>query len=127
MQPPTAGILDTIAAYARALDAGRTDEIVDLFCDDGTSHIVGIATYRGRDDLRAGYAAMVPSSSQLHLTGNTAVTSTGTGEATATSDLAFFRRTDLGWSLELVGRYDDTLVRQGGRWRFRARVLTLQQ
>jgi ketosteroid isomerase-like protein len=120
------GVYATIAAYAHALDAGRTDDIVELFCPDGVAEIAGSGTFEGHDAIRAGYAGWAPQQPQLHLVGNTVITSWTGDEATATSSLVLFHRGGSGWAVRLVGRYDDTLHRHDGGWRFRRRVTTFQ-
>jgi hypothetical protein len=122
----TDGVHSTIAQYARLLDADRPEELVELFCSDGVSEIVGMARFSGHAELLAGYAAMTPRSAQLHLVGNTVVVRTGPDEAKADSDLAYFARSDEGWSVSLVGHYADLMTHDGDAWRFRERVLTLQ-
>ncbi|MFF2510389.1 nuclear transport factor 2 family protein [Streptomyces sp. NPDC058086] len=113
-----------IAAYAQALDAGRLDDLADLFWPDGVAEIAGVGTFEGREAIRKGYAAFAPTRPQLHLAANTVVTSWTEDEATAVSNLAFFQRGEAGWAVQLVGRYDDTLSRRDGAWRFRRRVTT---
>jgi uncharacterized protein (TIGR02246 family) len=120
----TAAVQGAIAAYAHALDAGRTDDIAELFWSDGVAEIAGVATFEGQDAIREGYAGFAPTSPQLHLTGNTVVTSWTEKEATAVSNLVFFQRGEAGWAPQLVGRYDDTLRQQDGEWRFQRRVTT---
>ncbi|MEU2860034.1 nuclear transport factor 2 family protein [Streptomyces mirabilis] len=119
-----ANVHAAIAAYAQALDAGRVDDLTDLFWPDGVAEIAGVGTYEGQEAIREGYAAFAPTRPQLHLTANTVVTSWTEDEATAVSDLAFFQRGDAGWAVQLVGRYDDTLSRRDGAWRFQRRVTT---
>lgn len=121
----SAGVHAAIAAYAQALDAGRVDDLVELFTPDGVSEIAGMATFKGHDALRAGYTGFVPQQPQLHLAGNTVITSWTADEATAVSDLAFFQRGESGWAVQLVGRYDDTLRLYKGSWRFQRRITTL--
>ncbi|MFD3307228.1 nuclear transport factor 2 family protein [Streptomyces sp. NPDC058656] len=120
----TVGVHAAIAAYAQALDAGRNDDIAELFVPDGVAEIAGMATFEGHDAIREGYAAFTPTQPQLHLVANTVVTSHTEEEATAVSDLAFFQRGESGWAVQLVGRYDDTLRRHDGAWKFRRRVTT---
>lgn len=117
-----AGVQAAIAAYAHALDAGRTEDVVQLFCPDGIAEIAGQASFAGHDAIRRGYAAFVPARPQLHLVANTVITSWTENEATATSNLVFFHRGEPGWAVRLVGRYDDTLHRHDGGWRFHRRV-----
>ncbi|MFF3150748.1 nuclear transport factor 2 family protein [Streptomyces sp. NPDC057927] len=119
-----ANVHAAIAAYAQALDAGRVDDLTDLFWPDGVAEIAGVDTYEGQEAIREGYAAFAPTRPQLHLTANTVVTSWTEDEATAVSNLAFFQRGDAGWAVQLVGRYDDTLSRRDGAWRFQRRVTT---
>ena len=120
------GVQATIAAYARALDAGKPADIAELFCPDGIAEIAGSRTFEGRDAIRAGYAAWAPTRPQLHLVTNTVITSWTADSATAISDVAFLQRREAGWAVQLVGRYDDTLHLADGIWRFHHRVTTLQ-
>jgi hypothetical protein len=55
---------------------------------------------------------------------NTHVTEWSEDEATAVSDVVFLAKGDAGWGVQLVGRYDDVLHRDGSRWRFHRRVAT---
>jgi 3-phenylpropionate/cinnamic acid dioxygenase small subunit len=116
------GVRATIAAYAQALDDGRTDDVVATFCPDGTCDIPGLGTNAGHDALRAAYARWQPRQPQRHLVLNTLVTDWNDDEAHATSDVVFVVRGDAGWAVQLVGRYHDTLHRDGGTWRFHHRV-----
>ncbi|MEW1640727.1 nuclear transport factor 2 family protein [Streptomyces sp. NPDC091219] len=123
----TAAVQTAIAAYAQALDAGRADDIADLYTADGVAEIVGMATFEGREAIRQGFGGFTPQAPQLHLIANTVVTSATEDEATATSNLAFFARRESGWSVQMVGRYDDVLRREDGVWRFRRRVTTFAE
>ncbi|QJT05310.1 nuclear transport factor 2 family protein [Streptomyces asoensis] len=121
-----AGVHSAIAAYAQALDAGRTDDLAELFVPDGVAEIAGMATFEGQDAIREGFAGFAPAEPQLHLVANTVLTSYTEDEATAVSDLAFFQRGESGWAVQLVGRYDDTLRRHDGVWKFSRRVTTFR-
>ncbi|MCX4767730.1 nuclear transport factor 2 family protein [Streptomyces sp. NBC_01275] len=122
-----ANVQAAIAAYAQALDTGRLDDVAELFWPDGVAEIAGIGTFEGQEAIRKGYSAFAPTQPQLHLTANTVVTSWTQDEATAVSNLAFFQRGEAGWAVLLVGRYDDTLSRRDGVWRFQRRVTTFLQ
>jgi uncharacterized protein (TIGR02246 family) len=116
------GAQQAIASYAQLLDTGRAEEVADLFTPDGVAEITGMATFAGREAIRAGYAGFTVQSPQLHLVTNTVLTSVTEDEATAVSNLAFFHRGKDGWTVELAGRYDDTLRLHEGVWKFARRV-----
>jgi hypothetical protein len=40
------------------------------------------------------------------------------------SDVVFILMADTGWDIQLVGRYNDVLHRDGARWRFHHRAAT---
>jgi uncharacterized protein (TIGR02246 family) len=119
-----AGVQSAVAAYAQALDTGRIDDLAELFCPDGVAEIAGHGTFVGRDAIRETFSGFVPKRPQLHLVSNTLITSWSDDEATATSNLAYFDRGESGWAIRLVGRYEDTLHRHDGVWRFHRRITT---
>jgi hypothetical protein len=116
------GVRAAIAAYTQALDDGRTDDVVATFCADGGCDIPGLGTCRGHDALRDAYATWKPKRPVRHLISNTLVTEWDAHEATATSDVVVLVQRDDGWSVQVVGRYHDTLRRDGARWRFHHRA-----
>jgi len=118
------GIRATIAAYAQALDDGRTDDIVGTFCADGVCDIPGMGTHEGHIALREAYSRLTPRRPQRHLVLNTLVTDWNDHEATAISDVVFMLLGDSGWAIQLVGRYRDTLRNGDGTWRFYHRAAT---
>ncbi|GAA3204287.1 nuclear transport factor 2 family protein [Actinocorallia longicatena] len=119
-----AGVQDAVAAYARALDAGLPDAVATLFTPDGVTVIDGQGVFTGRAEIRAAYAGFRVTRPQLHLVTNTVVTRWTAEEASAVSDLAFFRLGRDGWAVRLVGRYDDTLRPHEGAWLFHHRHAT---
>ena len=121
------GVRGAIAAYAQALDTGRSDDLAALFCPDGVAEIVGMFTFEGQDAIREGFAALPLTEPQLHLVANTVITDWTEDSATATSDLAYFQRGEQGWAVLMVGRYDDSLRLVDGAWRFQHRVTTFRQ
>jgi ketosteroid isomerase-like protein len=116
------GVRATIAAYTHALDDGRTDDVVATFCPDGVVDIPGMGTHEGHDALRAAYARWTPRRPQRHLVVNTLVTEWSGDAAKATSDVIFLLQGDAGWSVQVVGRYEDTLHCTNGTWRFHRRA-----
>jgi SnoaL-like domain len=120
------GVRATIAAYTHALDDGRTDDVVDKFCPEGLIDLPGMGTHEGHDALRTAYAGWAPRRPQRHLVLNTQVTDWSDDEASAVSDVIFILLGKGGWSIQLVGRYHDTLHRDGGTWRFHRRVAVFE-
>jgi len=117
------GVRATVAAYALALDDGRTDDIVATFCPDGIVDIPGLGVHEGHDALRAAFTRVVPRRPQRHLVVNTLVTDWSAVEARALSDLVFLLQGADGWAVQLVGRYHDTFhPADGGRWLIHHRV-----
>jgi SnoaL-like domain len=117
------GVRAAMAAYAQALDDGRTEDIVTTFCADGVVEIPGSGTHEGHDAIRKAYAGLKPRVPQRHVVVNTLVTDWNEHEASAVSDLLFLQKGESGWAIQLVGRYEDTLVHQDGAWRFRKRTM----
>ncbi|MFE5027443.1 nuclear transport factor 2 family protein [Streptomyces sp. NPDC056656] len=116
-----------VGAYAQALDAGRTDDLAELFHPDGIVDIKGQGVFQGREAIKQAFAAFAPTLPQLHVTANTTVTACTADTASATSDLLFLQRTDTGWTPLLVGGYQDELSRDAeGVWRFTKRVATFR-
>ena len=118
------GVRAALAVYTQALDDGRTDDVVDTFCPDGAIAIPGLGTHTGHDALRAAYATWAPRRPQRHLVLNTVVGTWDDDEATAVSDVVFVLLGGAGWEIKLVGRYHDTLHRDGASWRFHHRAAT---
>jgi hypothetical protein len=116
------GVRAAIAAYTQALDDGRTDDVVATFCPDGSVEIPGMGDHEGTEALRAAYEVLRPRIPQRHLVLNTLVTDWDDHEASAISDLVFLLLRDGAWSVQLVGRYHDTLHRDGDVWRFHRRT-----
>ena len=118
------GVRAALAAYTQALDDGRTDDVVATFCADGSCDIPGLGNHAGHDALRAAYAKWKPRRPQRHLVVNTLVTDWNDDEAKAASDFVFLLKGDGGWAIQVVGRYQDTLRREDGAWRFKHRAAT---
>jgi ketosteroid isomerase-like protein len=118
------GVRASIATYTHALDDGRTDDVVATFCPDGVCEIPGMGTHEGHDALRAAYTKWQPRRPQRHMVLNTVVAQVSDTEATAISDVIFLLLGQSGWSIQVVGRYHDTLHLDGDTWRFHRRAAT---
>jgi ketosteroid isomerase-like protein len=115
-------VRNTIAAYTQALDDGRVDDVVATFCSDGVVDIEGMGTYEGHDALREAYEGWKPRGPQRHVVANTLVTDWSDEQATAVSDVIFMFKSDTGWQIFTVGRYEDTFHRDGDTWKFHRRA-----
>jgi 3-phenylpropionate/cinnamic acid dioxygenase small subunit len=118
------GVRQTLAAYCHALDDGRTDDVVALFCADAKIDFEGQGVFEGIDAIRAAYAGWAPRGPQRHLVLNTHVTEREDGRLHAVSDLVFLAKGESRWAVHMVGRYDDVLRRDDGVWRIHRRRAT---
>jgi hypothetical protein len=116
------GVNAAIAAYTQALDDGRTDDLVATFCPDGLCDMPGLGRHEGHEALRLAYGTWKPTTPQRHLIVNTLVTKWDGDEARATSDIVLMLKVEAGWTIGVVGRYEDVLHRDGDAWRFHQRV-----
>jgi hypothetical protein len=109
-------IRDTVARYNHAGDAGRFDDMVGCFADDGELTIVGGETHRGRDALTAFFAGVggtAPGFTHLrHCVTNLLIDVESPADAGAASYFQVI--TDIG--LDHWGRYRDRFVPVGDRW-----------
>jgi ketosteroid isomerase-like protein len=115
------GVRDTIARYAHLVDAGRIDEVADLFTPDGVLEANDLPPAAGRDAIRAflgGTKSRLAASTtrpwiRHHVS---SVLVEVEDPTTATARAYFFALTERGpdhW-----GRYRDRLVLHERRWRF---------
>jgi hypothetical protein len=118
------GVRAAIAAYAQAVDDGRTEDIVATFCAEGVLEIPGSGVYEGHDALREAYSGFRPRSPQRHVVVNILVTDYNSHEATAISDLLVAHKGESGWAITLVARYHDRLHNKDGTWRFHQRTMS---
>jgi hypothetical protein len=117
------GVRAAIAAYAQAVDDGRTEDIVATFCSDGVLEIPGSGVYRGHEALREAYSGFKPRSPQRHVVVNIVVTDYDGQEARSISDLLVAQKGHSGWAITLVARYHDTLHNRDATWRFHQRTM----
>ena len=121
-----AGVRAVIGAHTQAQDAGRTDDVVALYTPDAVLELPGTDPIEGHDALREAFKGWAPAQPQQHMVGNTVVTPTTDDEASAVSDVVFFQRGETGWTVQVVGHYEDTFRRADGTWLIQRRVTTYQ-
>ncbi|HEY2206559.1 MAG TPA: nuclear transport factor 2 family protein [Pseudonocardia sp.] len=110
------------ARYCQCLDDGRWDELAALFTPDGA--FVGLATARGRDELREFFAGLRdgPLSAWWHFSANETVEVDGD---TATGQTWLFQPCVVQGEAHIAaGRYRDRMARVEGRWLFAERAVT---
>ncbi len=113
-----------IADYNHLVDAGEGDAFAQLFVDDGSLD-TGFNVVKGTDELRD-FAAFVPTMApgSRHMVTNVSID--GEGDS-ATSRLYLQMYTTAGGAaatkLVISGRYEDTLRRDDGAWRFVTRKM----
>lgn len=114
----------TIAEYSQRCDDGRFGEWSELFAEDGRFVVAGNAT-QGREPIRTMMEAMLPPGSRgKHITSNTIIDLHG-DRASASTDYLFVRPSATGPVIVAAGRYHDRLVREGARWLFEERAITM--
>lgn len=113
-----------IADYNHAVDRGDGDAFADFFVEGGSLDS-GFNVIKGRDELRD-FAAIVPSMAPgaRHLVSNVSIDGDG-DDATARLYLQMWATAGGAAETKLVisGRYEDTLKREGGTWRFVTRKM----
>ncbi len=114
----------TLAGYCQLLDDGDFDRWIELFTDDARL-VFADQVSEGRASIRTFMERIQPPEGRgKHITANILVDVDG-DTATAHTDYLFVRPTDQGPLPVAIGRYDDELVRDGDRWRFRQRAISL--
>jgi uncharacterized protein (TIGR02246 family) len=110
--------------YGRTLDARDFAAYSALFARDG-EWVGGFGTVTGPANIKAfmekNMGTQPNTAKNYHLLSNFVITVTG-DTATAWSRWAFVVPGAQGATIAQAGRYDDTLVRENGRWRFKKRV-----
>jgi uncharacterized protein (TIGR02246 family) len=110
--------------YGRHLDSRDFAAYASLFAADG-EWVGGFGSVKGRDNIRAfmekNMGTAPNRANNYHLLSNFVIHVEG-DTATAWSRWAFVVPGASGATIAQAGRYDDTLVRENGRWRFRKRA-----
>jgi uncharacterized protein (TIGR02246 family) len=110
--------------YGRHLDSRDLAAYSRLFATDG-EWVGGFGSVTGPANIQAFMEKNMGTgpnrANNYHLLSNFVITVTG-DTATAWSRWAFVVPSEKGASISQAGRYDDTLVRENGRWRFKRRV-----
>lgn len=112
--------------YGAALDSRDFDAYSQLFASSGIWQ-GGLGSFQGPEAIKAGMLKAFgapgapPPTGTFHLLTNPIIEVQG-DHATAASRWTFWRMIDGKPVVQLAGRYDDTLIREKGRWKFLKRV-----
>src|SRR5688572_4460992 len=110
--------------YGRHLDNRDFAGYSSLFAKDG-EWVGGFGSVSGPANIKTfmekAMGTQPNTAKNYHLLSNFVITVTG-DTATAWSRWAFVVPGDRGATIAQAGRYDDTLVRENGRWKFKKRV-----
>jgi uncharacterized protein (TIGR02246 family) len=110
--------------YGRHLDSRDFGAYSALFAKDG-EWVGGFGTVAGPANIKAfmekAMGTQPNTAKNYHLLSNFVITVNG-DTATAWSRWAFVVPGERGAAISQAGRYDDTLVRENGRWKFKKRV-----
>nr|WP_106210126.1 nuclear transport factor 2 family protein [Kineococcus rhizosphaerae] len=116
-------IHETLARLADAVDAGRFDELDEVFTPDAVYDMsaTGLGVFRGRDGIRAAAAGMARSGRAplAHFVTNVVVTGTDDGATVRSKGLMLMPD-----GQTLAVGHDDVLRRDRGAWRLSRRTIT---
>src|SRR5262249_13441938 len=124
-------ILQTLYRYAHAYDRGQGSEWLDLFTDDGLfetrRQAVPPPALTGRAHLTTYCAGIVkgkrPGRTVKHVVNAPLIQLEGERATVITYFVVVSSDEDHGARVSGHGRYIDTLVKDGGVWKFKARVI----
>jgi ketosteroid isomerase-like protein len=117
-------IRELIARYCFLIDAAQYDEWAQTFDENAVFEVRGLFQFEGRAAIRE-FANHIPKNAKglpgmKHCTLNQLIELSG-DRATATCYFLLIREgTPL--LVDIAGRYEDELVKRGGRWLFSRRV-----
>lgn len=117
-------VRNAIGALTQAQDGVDASAVVAKYTEDAVLELPGTDPIVGREALLGAFEQWVPKAPQLHLVGNTVVTVVSADEATASSDVTFHGRTEQGWTVQIVGHYEDMFRLVDGSWLVARRAAT---
>lgn len=117
-------ILELAARYNHAIDHRRGEEWADVFTADGQLITDGTVRAAGREGLLEHIRRAQASGQKVrHWICNAVISGDGNLAHLKMYVLAYVF-TDGNITPTIMGQYDDDLVREGGRWKFRTRRVT---
>ena len=115
-------ILNLLGKYNFAIDFGQAEDWANTFTDDGVFESP-ISSARGRAELIA-FAQAGASANVRHWVNNVVMDGDGAAATTDVYLILYQLGGEGGPSYLVAGRYNDTLAKVGGAWKFRHRKVT---
>jgi hypothetical protein len=117
---------ELLAAYCSAIDLGRWETLPELFTDDCRLDFgATMGVHEGREGLRAFADALRSAGIRMrHYVTNVVVSGDGDRARAECYVLAFVG--EPGSLSQTTGRYEDELVKRGGRWAIRVRRAVIE-
>jgi ketosteroid isomerase-like protein len=113
------------ARYSQAVDGGDTDAFLACFAEDGVFEIVGVATFEGHAALKSLPTSNAGEGSPRHVPSNLVIEGDG-DRATFKAYVHVIKL--IGdppvFTITTGGSYNDTLIKEDGRWKFSYRKFT---
>lgn len=112
--------------YGRTLDSRDFAAFAALFAERGGQWIGGFGTVTGRAEIQTVMQEKIGAgtgSPNFHVFTNESITLVGDQATALTKWLFVVQDSEKRPSLVYLGHYDDTLIREGGRWLFQRRVV----
>jgi 3-phenylpropionate/cinnamic acid dioxygenase small subunit len=121
------GVQDLLARYAHRIDDRDFDGFGDLFTADTDYSLAG-NRQQGRDAVKDFMRSVMVNPGGAHIITNVSVRGGSAGGFEVTADYLLTRRPEpeAPFAVIGVGRYDATVVDDGGSWRFARLVITPQ-
>ncbi len=122
-------IREVLACYLHALDERRFAEVAAMFIPNGewrSKHGSAVSPSEIEARMRDTVVARDgggPAQPRRHLNANVSIVAGPDGSAEVTSTFVTIQHTERGLLPVTLGSYHDSLVRSGGKWLFRRRVI----
>jgi hypothetical protein len=119
-------IRQLLVDYGRTLDSRDFAAFAGLFAERGGQWIGGFGTVTGRAEIQTVMQEKIGAgtgSPNFHVFTNESITLNGDQATALTKWLFVVQDSEKRPSLVYLGHYDDTMVRENGRWLFQRRVV----
>ena len=116
--------------YCWAYDSGALGDLVELFTPDAVCELGAFGTYRGGQEIREGYAALMAVTgipgTRRHLPANPRIEVEGDRARGQWYLVDFRTEPGVAQPVRIFATYDDDYVRAAGRWWIARTVMSVQ-